>query len=237
MKNRIDWKQFGQFLKLVIDLFKLITGTFKEMKIGPEILEWVTGSGQKTLVEYVSLVGKAYQATLLKEPALKADPIRMEADLDADPILPFAEAVFQGKKGTKHLRQGKVVLEYRPDEDELYVNGRKLVLFVSELQKGGKTARGYTFQAEAEANNPTNATLADVLYEHQEFIPKKSRDRVWFFWGTVFSDSDGGLSVRYLRWYGERWYRRYSWLGSGWGEHDPSASLASESSKLAPQPS
>ncbi len=41
-----------------------------------------------------------------------------------------------------------------------------------------------------------------------------------------FSDSDGGLSVRYLNWNGEQWNRNYNWLGNDWDEHNPSASLA-----------
>lgn len=233
VKNKIDWKQFGQFLKMVIELFKLITTTFKEMRIGPEIFEWVTGAGQKIFVEtFLVPLGKAFQESLPKEPVKKPEPLRMKADLNADPTLPFAGAMFDGTKGSKHARQGEVEFEYRPDEDELYVNGRKLVQFLSDKQIGGKVVRGYDLQAEAEANNPTNATLADFLYEHQEFIPKKFWNRAWFFWATIFSDSGGNLYVRYLYWDGGRWDRVCRWLDVGFGEHSPSASLASEPSKL-----
>lgn len=233
MKSKIDWKQFGQFLKMVIELFKLITTTFKEMRIGPEILEWVTGSGQKAFVEtFLVPLGKAFQESLPKEPVTRPEPLRMRADLNADPTLPFAGAMFDGTNGSKHAKQGEMELEYRPDEDELYVNGRRLVPFLSDKQIGGKVVRGYGLQAEAETNNPTNATLADVLYEHQEFIPKKFRDREWFFWATVFRDPDGGLCVRCLFWDVALWLRSCRWLSNVWGERLPSASLASESSKL-----
>ena len=238
MKNRIDWKQFGQFLKMVIELFKLITSTFKELKVGPEILEWVTGPGQKIFVEqFLIPLGNAFQASLPqaslpKEAPKKQNLLRMKANLDADPSLPFDGAMFDGTKKSKHARQGQVELEYRPDEDELYVNGKKFVPYLSEKQLGDKVVRGYDLQVEAEANSPTNATLADVLYEHQEFIPKKFRDRAWFFWATIFSDSDGDLFVRYLVLSVKVWYRDYDWLDSGWGERSPSASLASEASKL-----
>ncbi len=135
---------------MVIDLFKLITQTFKEMKIGPEILEWVTSAGQKTFTEqFLVPLGKAYQESLPKEPAKKPDPLRMKADLDADPTLPFDGAMFDGTKGSKHAKQGIVELEYRPDEDELYTNGRKFVPFLSDKQIGGKVVRGYDLQLEA----------------------------------------------------------------------------------------
>src|SRR3989338_7326575 len=227
--KKIDWKQFGQFLKMVIDLFKIITSTFKEMKIGPEILEWITGAGQKVFTEqFLVQFGKVYQESLQKEQANSPEPLRMKADINADPSLPFEGAMFEGTKGSKHIRQGVVELEYRPDEDELYMNGRKLVPFLSELQLGGKTVQGFTLQLEAEANSPTNATLADVLYAHQEFMPMKYRNRVWFFWATIFSDADGDLCVRYLCWDGRRWLRYYHWLDCRWGERNPSVSLASK---------
>src|SRR3989338_2565146 len=105
--KKIDWKQFGQFLKMVIDLFKVITQTFKAMKIGPEILEWVTGTGQKKFTEqFLVPLGTAYQDSLPKEPAKKPEPLRMKANLDADPTLPFDGAMFDGTKGSKHLKQG-----------------------------------------------------------------------------------------------------------------------------------
>ncbi len=78
---------------MVVDLFKVITGTFKQLKVGPEILEWVTGAGQETFVEkFLIPLGKAYQESLLTEPA----PLRMKANLDADPTLPFKGAMFDG---------------------------------------------------------------------------------------------------------------------------------------------
>ena len=233
MKNRIDWKQFGQFLKMVIELFKLITSTFKELKVGPEILEWVTGPGQKIFVEqFLIPLGNAFQASLPqaslpKEAPKKQNLLRMKANLDADPSLPFDGAMFDGTKKSKHARQGQVELEYRPDEDELYVNGKKFVPYLSEKQLGDKVVRGYDLQVEAEANSPTNATLADVLYEHQEFIPKKWRGRVWYFWGSEWGDYDGLRYVRYLRWSGTAWFRYYSWLEYDWNSSEPSASLAS----------
>ncbi len=68
--KKIDWKQFGQFLKMVVDLFKIVTTTFKELKVGPEILEWVTGVGQKAFTEqFLVPLGKAYQESLPKAPA------------------------------------------------------------------------------------------------------------------------------------------------------------------------
>jgi len=199
--------------------------------LSTEDTQWVIAETEKAIAMFCEAVRKR------KEAPKKQEPLRMTADLDADPSLPFGSAMFDGRKGSKHAKQGQVEFEYRPDEDELYVNGRKLVPFLSELQSGGKVAIGHILQAEAEANSPTNATLADVLYTHQEFIPKKFRDRVWFFRATVFSDSDGNFYVRYLDWDGARWVRGYDWRVGAWSQLGPSASLASEPSRLEPKAS
>lgn len=209
---------------MVLDAYTTIVAEFKKRSIGPEILEWITGPGKKAFIEKcLTPLGDAYREYLrVKKGDEKPKLITAEVDLDADPVAPFDGAML-----TKHTKQGKSIVEYRPDEDELYVNGRRLVPFLSEKQLGGKTVRGKDLQAEAETNNPTNATLADVLYEHQEFIPKKFRDRVWFFWATEWSDSDRDRCVRCLDWSGARWHRHCRWLDDGWDGGSPSASLAS----------
>ena len=237
-KTENRWKEEdGRVAATLLDIWNSLRECAKKFGATPDLLGWLlTPEGKESVALAVQTVVEAWKTAITPstpKKAGKSEPIRIKANLDADPSLPFDGAVFEGKEGAKHVRQGKVELEYRPDEDELYVNGRKLVPFVSELQKGGKTVQGYTLQAEVDANNPTNATLADVLYEHQEFIPKKFRDdRVWFFWGTVFSVSVGLLYVRCLVWDDVQWRRDCSWQGDVWVELLPSASLASEPSKL-----
>jgi hypothetical protein len=62
MKDRkIDWKQFGQFLSMVVKLFTAVTDTFRAMKVGPEILEWVTGPGEKILKAKLRELAQEFQ--------------------------------------------------------------------------------------------------------------------------------------------------------------------------------
>ena len=98
---------------MVVDLFKIITTTFKEQKTGPEILEWITGAGQKAFAEkFLVPLGEAYQAHLQREQKReKPEPLRMKANLNADPSLPFDGAKFEGNKGEKHLPQGEEDME------------------------------------------------------------------------------------------------------------------------------
>lgn len=60
------------------------------------------------------------------------------------------------------------------------------------------------------------ANLLDYYLEHQALIPEAWKEKVVFFWGTIYRDSDGSLCVRCLRWDGRRWFWSYRWLDNGW---------------------
>jgi hypothetical protein len=44
---KIDWKQIGRFISIIVKLFSHLTETFKKLNVGPEILEWITGDGKE----------------------------------------------------------------------------------------------------------------------------------------------------------------------------------------------
>ena len=230
VKRKIDWLQFGQFLKMVVDLFTMLKTQFNKRKIGPEILEWLTGPGKEAFErdflptlseEYLRFVERERQKTLSDK---KPQPLIAEVDLDANPDKPFDGAIL-----TKHLKQGKVRVEYRPDEDELYVGGKKVVLWLSKEQLAGGVVKGVVLQPEAERNNPINATLVDWLCNNQSFIPKRWQGRTWFFWGSEWCVSGGGRYVCCLYWDGTGWDRDYRWLDRNWYDGNPSTSLAPSS--------
>ena len=210
---------------MIVDMFTTIKTEFNKRKIGPEILEWITGPGRQAFEEFLSTLAEEYSRFVKRErqkAAPRPVPLIAEVDLDADPVLPF-----DGAKLSKHQKQGKVRVEYRPDEDELYVNGKKIVPWLSKEQVAGSVIKGTILQQEAYKNNPLNATLADWLYGNQGFIPKKWQGRAWYFWSSEWCDFDGDRYVRCLDWGGSRWYRDFDWLEFVWIGSEPSASLAS----------
>ncbi len=223
MKRKIDWLQFGQFLAMVMELWITIKTVFKERKIGPEILEWTNGPGKQAFREFLVTLAEEYRRFVERErQKLKLVPLTAEVDLDIDPTLPF-----DGAKLKKHLKQGKVQVEYRSDKDELYINGKKVVPWLSTEQLAGGRVKGTVLVSETGRHNPLNATLADFLFDNQSFIPKGWQDRVWYFWGSEWSGSDRDRYVRYLCWRGARGGRDYDWLELDWSGNEPSASLAS----------
>ncbi|MDE1975110.1 MAG: hypothetical protein KGI49_01195, partial [Patescibacteria group bacterium] len=207
MKRKIDWLQFGQYLAIWNELWTIAKNEFTKHNIGPGILEYVRGPGRGTFMLFLGEISAGYLKDQEFQKAMatrRARPLIADVDLDADPAAPF-----NGARLTKHQKLGKARFEYRPDEDELYINSKKFVPWLSPEQSSGGTIRGIELEPEANKHGSLNATAADWIFEHQEFMPKKHRGKVWYFWASEWSDSDGDRCVRYLRWDGDRWIRHY----------------------------
>ena len=228
-KSKIDWLQFGQYLGLaaVNSLFETVRKEFKKKSIGPEILEWLNGPGREFFLGLLVKMAEEFDRFRKRQQALavsESQTITAEVDLDANPILLFNDA-----KLVRHRKQGSVIVEYRPVEDELYVNGKRFVgwSFNEELagDAGGISSVSSILRSEADKHNPCNATLADWLFEHQWFIPKKCRKEVWYFWGSEWRSSGGQHRICYLSCKGTKWIKGSSWIERSWVAQGPSASL------------
>lgn len=215
-KEKLDWKALGQFVSALLNLFTLVRDTFAKLGVGIEVIPWLLGEGKQFFVkEFLEPLGQKFLAS---QPAKALKSIIV--DTDAFPNLPFdcASVVI-------HLKSGKVKLERRGDD--LYVDGRKVVLYLSERQKDGRTIRGYELRDELTGKPVLNANILDALYEHPELIPDNWKGKVVFFWGTIFRDADDDLYVRCLSFRDSRWRRHYYWLDYGFSGCYPAALLAS----------
>jgi hypothetical protein len=155
--------------------------------------------------------------------------IKHTVDLGKSPRLPFDTA-----EVVKHDGEGVVEIELRSD-DNLYIDGKKIVLHLSEKQVGDRIV-GNELRVELENGKLVllNSNVLDYLYNHPELFPEHWKkdidgDTLYiYFWGSIFRDPSGGcLFVRCLFWSDGEPYRGYSWLDDGWGRQDPSASVAS----------
>ena len=142
-----------------------------------------------------------------------------------------SELPFSGAKVEEHLGQGWVIVEKRADG--LYVDGRKVVLYLSRRQQDGKTLRGYELRGELIGKPVLNANILDALYSNTHLIPKdwkkdkSGNTRYIFFWGTIYRNADDRLCVRYLYFSDGMWRRNYHWLGYDWHGYNPAALRAS----------
>ncbi len=105
----------------------------------------------------------------------------------------------------------------------------KVKLHLDEGQKEGKRIQGNELRKKL-VNEPVyTAHILDYLLkpENQHLIPEEWKDKVIFFWGTIYRASYGSLSVRSLNWHGDRWRWDYFWLVGDWRDYRPSAVSAS----------
>lgn len=147
-------------------------------------------------------------------------------DLSVPCALPF-----NGAERVSPAKSGIVRLERRGDD--LYLDGRKVNLFLSEAQKAGSQV-GYDLRKEVEARGGNaSAKVLDYLVEHPNLWPEhwkkddQGRTVYVLFWDDIFrGPSVGRLCVRYGCWRGGRVVSDYGWLGGDWRGSGPAASLA-----------
>ncbi|MFA5124562.1 MAG: hypothetical protein WC473_01895 [Patescibacteria group bacterium] len=219
-KKSLNWKEVGQFVAALANLFSLIAATLKKIKVGAEVIDWATGPGKSFFVEKLKEIGEEFlrQTTPI---------LRAVIDTDNDPRPPFTDATVE-----KHARQGKISIEKR--FDGLYIDGQKVVLYRSTLQVNGRFIVGHELRKELDGRPVLSASVLDFLRANQEYIPEEWKEKnekgniiFIFFWGTIFRRSDGRLYVRCLFWSGSQWRGCYSWLDSGFVGGSPAAVLAS----------
>jgi len=128
-------------------------------------------------------------------------------------IIDFANAPrlpFDGAEVVKHEGEinGKKVVEIElRSDDNLYLDGKKVVLHLSERQMGDKRIVGHEIRKELEDGTQVllNSNVLDALYGHPELFPEhwkkneQGETLYIFFWGSIFRNpSHGTLYVRFL---------------------------------------
>lgn len=131
-------------------------------------------------------------------------------DLDADPFLP------NDWKVVEHIKGGQ--FEFDPG---------KIRLHLDEAQQNGGVIVGNKLRKKLKGTTVFNANLLDFYLAHPNLIPEDWKGRTVFFWGTIYRNSVGLLSVRYLYWRGGRWDWYYRLLVLGFPGYHPAALRAS----------
>jgi hypothetical protein len=192
--------------------FRLLEAAYDKMGLDAEQAQRLNERGDELVSGFKELLGN-----------LAAVAVGDVVDCDADASIP------SGYNWTieRHIKGGKVRLERRGDN--LYVDGKKIVLHLVKRQTGNGVVQGYELRKELENGKLVllNANILDYLLDHPEMIPDSWKGKAIFFWGTVYRSSDGDLRVRCLYWDGGRWGWHCGWLGLVWCFSGPAAVLAS----------
>lgn len=152
---KINWKQIGRFVSILVKLFSHITDVFKMLKVGPEILEWITGDG-KVVLEKEFLIPLALRFGSNDNRFLT---VNMESDPDSRTTESNEYIV------RRHHRFGTVVVERRGDD--LYIDGKKLVLYFSPHQKSGNKVTVEELDKELRGRKLPNINLLYALFDNQ----------------------------------------------------------------------
>lgn len=223
--KKMDWKSLGQLVAVLVNLFAIIRDTLVKAGVGIEIVEWLVGEGKVAFVEeFLKPLAAKFLATQ-RWKTVNATTIMV--NLGVLPKLPFDGA-------TVEWHRGEVWVRVQKRRDGLYVNGRKVVLYLSERQKCGKVIKGHELRDELTGKPVLNANLLDALFENTHLIPedfKRDADGniiFIYFWDSGFrSPGFVHLCVRCLFFGDGSWRRSYDWLDHVWAGLRPAALLAS----------
>lgn len=165
-------------------------------------------------------------------------------NLAKPPRLPLGGSLM-GCEVAKHETKinGESVVEIELfSDDNLYINGKKIELFLSERQKNGKLIFGYVLQEILENGDyiPLNSNVLDCIYYHPELFPEhwkldeNGNTRYIFFPGSRFIVPRSRFiiplfdlqCIRFLFWNSGSVCRAERILGLGWGIKSPSALIS-----------
>lgn len=158
---------------------------------------------------------------------------KIRVNLDFDLYIP----IISGKPEvwTQNPRKGWVTLERRAD-GELYRNGSRVTLFLTEGQKTG-IVKSLPIRSEVMSQDPLHPNELDALVRAWEqglqLIPEswktntQGRTVYIFFWAVGFSGSDGNLYVRSLHFRVGQWFCGCRRLDADFDPEDPAALSAS----------
>lgn len=194
--------------------------------VGTDLMQEILGDGLLAIVR--DRRDLAQQFISVARGFAEIWPIEHTIDFSVPCRLPFdgAECVSPAKSGVDKL-------ELR--DDNLYLNGKKIELVLSNKQKGSGVIVGHKLSIEREKlGGNLSAKILDYLEEHPELWPESWKKDVddniiyIYFWYDIFRDPvDDALCVRYGYWDGGKVVSSYSWLDDDWDRRFLAASTVS----------
>jgi len=144
----------------------------------------------------------------------------IQVDLGKAPEMPAT--VYSGWV-KEHRGTGMATLECRGGD--LYLGGRKVILYQPERQRSGKFVRGSELREEIVAREVLNANVHAALFTHPQLIPEdwkvdeQGRTRIIDFWGTTYrldASDETERTICDLYFLNGRWQRYYEGLIQQW---------------------
>ena len=217
------WKLIGQLQAAILHLAEVC----KKSQIEAfAILEWMVGEGREVVEKefWTPLIARFRETRRFEV----VDKMTIRVNLSAAPRPPFDGAVVE------NIPKGKGWVTVKRERDDLFVDGKKIILPLSESQKGDKTIVGSELRKEVEKKPVLHPNIMDALIEAApHLIPdswKENEDGETlyiFFWDVIFRGAVSPLCVRCFYWRAGAWRRYCSGLDYDFLRQNPAAQLAS----------
>ncbi len=181
------------------------------------------GGAKRFLADELILIEKPKS-----EPKPAPGQMMFYVDIDSSARLPFDGAVLEIHRGS-----GFIPLERKAGG--VYLDGKKLTIFLPEGQKDGRVVKGYALRTELEVRgHNVSAKVLDFCVDHPEFWPEgwkkdaQGNTIYVFFWDDIFrGPSAGRLFVRYGHWIAGKVVSSFRCLDRDWDGGSPAASSTS----------
>jgi len=181
------------------------------MGVGLEIIDWITDGGESVFVdEFLKPLGLRFQE---QQRTVYVNRSTIRVNLNVPPKLPFDGAEIEVNNG-----DGWVTVQKR--SGELYVDGCRVKLYLSEDQKDGKIIQGDSLLQKIKDKRVLHPNILDALMDFPYLIPMKWKDYHIYFCGVIFrGPEDSEVRICFLHRSGT-WREEYNWLNEDFGSND-----------------
>lgn len=152
----------------------------------------------------------------------------IEVNLDAPVELPYANFKVARARGTGWVSVQKL-------GDALFVNGRRVILHIEEMQKTGGRVRGQVLFDALEDKDVLHPNILDALEENTSLVPNSwnhdDQGRIlyiYFLAVAFYGRTKKNLCVRCLYRRGDGYSSFYNWLDESFGDRFLAAVLESD---------
>jgi len=223
MAKPFDWKMAGKYQAYQNQLLAICRDTLSPMKVGLEIIEWLSGEGREYFKEHLKLLGREFQKHN-RVRVISKNAIEVNLELPPKMEIEGAKVFYQTSFGewTKVEKRG----------DELWVDNRRVILYWNNGQKNSERIVGNVLYVDFyNKKTALHPNIMDALAKFPHLIPEEWKrgenydHRDVFFWGVTFKSPEGNVFVRYLCLGDGQWRRDYRYLDRDWTKFDPAAIL------------
>ena len=207
MKTKLNWKEIGRFVSVLVQLFTIITGVFKKAKVGPEVIDWLLGSGKNFFVGKLDEIVAEFVKQNPSELPKKTDETLLNRLVKVDRTR-TPQAVLDATGRKQYTDNDVVATMPRGTDEEVKIVFFKLGRYISDVDldkeyesRGLKPADPYSLAAV----NEDDPAFAD---EHPNATHWKDADGNWCHAAFRLWHVERGVGVyRYgLGWYDYWWF-------------------------------